>query len=170
MRAEFAARLGKVGIAIHAQNASARLREAAKMPRRTFREKYFGNIIAKRAKNHLSGGKFEGVVFGGGELSSPGVEKLDCGCAGGNLRLQIRAGGSRNSIEQFADECGLVTQHLLCAQNIAARLAFDHVAGERPGSAGETNYRHVGTNFFANGANRVGDKSRLALRIEIAQT
>ena len=75
----------------------------------------------------------------------------------------------RNSIEEFAHERGLVTQHLLGARDVAARLTFDHVAGERPRSGGEANHRDVGADGLANSANRVGHESCVALGIEIAQ-
>ena len=50
---------------------------------------------------------------------------------------------SRQKVDQRAEQLGLLPGHAARRQELFAAAAFDHVGGQRPGRAGESDQRHL---------------------------
>ena len=114
----------------------------------------------------LRGGKLEIAIGAGIEFAGPSIEKLHRGGAGGNLRLEVPSRGASDFLQKLAKRARLVPKQSLRGGEAVARSALHQVAGQRPGSAGESQHGNVGAKRFAQQANGIAHETRLALGIE----
>ena len=128
-----------------------------------------GTSAAQFRDQELRRGPLEIAIGGEVQFAGPSVEQLHgCG-ARGDLRSQIDRRRARDLFEQAAEQARLAEQHGFRGGESVARVALNQVAGQRPGSGGEAQHRHVRAQRSAKLANGIAHEARFALRVEHAQ-
>jgi len=85
----------------------------------------------------------ERAVGGRGQHSAPGVEHHHRIGPVGDLLVEVRRHRPRIDVDQALQQIGAGAGHLAHGGEVRAAGAFDHVAGEREGAAGEAEQRHA---------------------------
>ena len=126
-----------------------------------------GVALPQAGDDFLHGRQCEIFVVVEGEFAAPGVEELDGGGACGDLGFQVRNGGLRDAMEEVSKSGRLAEQETFYCGEAFFGAAFDHVAGQRPGSGGKAQNGNVGAADFAdNAANGFREEARVDFRVE----
>ncbi len=121
------------------------------------------------ARNAGQVGQREFPVHRRRQHAAPGVEHLQRLRTGRALRGQIgnhRVGVHR---QQFVQSGRIIQRHRLDPRVILAAAAFDHVAGQRPRTAGKADQRHLAVQFAPDQAHRVHHVAQLGFHVRYRQ-
>ncbi len=100
-----------------------------------------------------------------GEHAAPGIEQHNGLGAGGNLSVQIQCDAARQQIQQFVECRRFAVKQTFDQSEFLAGAALDHVTGQRPGAAGETDERHAAGEFAADQAHRIQHVAQFRFRV-----
>ena len=111
-------------------------------------------------------GRAKLFVIAEGEFAAPGVEELDGGGACGDLGFQIGDGGLRDAMEEIAKSGGFAEQETFHGGEAFFGAAFDHVAGQSPGSGRKAQNGNGGADFADDAANGFGEEGGFDFGVE----
>ncbi len=141
---------------------------------RAFREKnqrhvFRDRIVLQRVRDLRQIAQAEFTEHRRREQAAPGVEHHQRLRTRGGLRGEIRGDRARDHVEQTMHRLGFFQRERLRPREARRTFAFDHVAGERPRTAGETDQRHLAAEFAADQAHRVHHVAQIGFRIGDAE-
>ena len=121
---------------------------------------------AEAGDNFLRGGQCEFFVVAQREFAAPGVEELNGGGSGGDLGSQVGNCCLGDAMQEFAKGGGFAKEETFYGGEAFFGAAFDHVAGESPGSGGKAQNGNRVPDFANDATNGFGEEAGLDFWVE----
>src|SRR6266404_4505234 len=158
--------LGQVDAPIDTQNICSGARGGGEQMLGGFGVINHGDRTAEAGDDFLDRREGELFVVVQIQFAAPGIEQLNGGGSGGNLRFEIGNRCLSNAMKQQVEGFGLAVEKTFDGGKTFLGFAFYHVGGESPGSTGEAQHGNVGTDGFHDPTDGFGQEAGFRFWIE----
>ena len=151
---------------IDAKDVSARLDNGWKKMVGGLRVVNDGNGVGEAGDDLVNGGKYELGVVVEIKFATPGVENLNSGDAGSDLRFEIKNRGLGDAMKKFAEKLRLGVKEIFDGRKAIFGATFDHVTGESPRRGGKAEDGNFGAGVFHRATESFHEEAGFLFRIE----